>query len=862
MAKSYIFTMLSFLTLSSLFAQDKLKETLERFENGNAKVVRYKSNSLKTMNVSFLNENGRTVASIPFDTLSGKLHGDFFDPYNKGNFKKGNLNCDDCLFSFDRNNNLYRITLIDGKVNGQAIKWKVNSNHYIGQFEQNEQYSEVPLYILTNVERYFSKKKGNQIELVQQAQLLFEDGFLKGNQVLEYNTYEYSRNLAFLPIVKTELLFSEGILKGFKTLDEQNNIVDSLYSTTKSWKYRNELVENKGEIFHIFHKNNHINLTNLTLITKNNYNYSPEKQTLKKTMTNRDGYFLQQNPFKDDYGNAEGVVYDNPVIFYPSNLNTNKQGILEIDFNFEHYLLNDFFAQLIKKLLTNPSVMFDPSFRFFPDIPEPKSKDILQKKYDYQGSYWERARISESYMDETLRPYKNLAPQTPSEFINLVQTLRDDHKIFLNSFYVKTSHKSIDTLFKELVSLKKKEANETTYTKFSIDDLVPYFEHLDEQFKRYNSNKKERLAPLQKTLSKLYESHLSLEDFNGNEKYRELNRSKRDFLSQTFSSDDLIAPKKNNSPDNYNFDAVYLLNEEDFLEWLGKYEKLIELSQNWIADVSEWDSKLELFKNLFFNLLTRYPITSSDRDKIVIKITSDSIYGFPSTSLFLDNLPHRAQYEGTNSDFQRVFHGNTANRFSLMRLYQPAFGSKDLIKLFEFSNYIRQYQEIKAFNTKHLPNYGGSAAYTIKNIKVLYQEAFVHNIKHSSNTPLNQVVYASIGFPCSNNTYTNKVKEVYTRLNLNFDRMVIYSSVNSDWGINANTFIKYPKKNSIDDNPSYFAHTFYKSESKFNKDIERLKEVGIDYILPLANYFDTLGDCEKNDKFFRYSIIITGNPSP
>ena len=92
--------------------------------------------------------------------------------------------------------------------------------------------------------------------------------------------------------------------------------------------------------------------------------------------------------------------------------------------------------------------------------------------------------------------------------------------------------------------------------------------------------------------------------------------------------------------------------------------------------------------------------------------------------------------------------------------------------------------------------------------------------------------------------------------------MVIYSSVNSDWGINANTFIKYPKKNSIDDNPSYFAHTFYKSESKFNKDIERLKEVGIDYILPLANYFDTLGDCEKNDKFFRYSIIITGNPSP
>ena len=343
-------------------------------------------------------------------------------------------------------------------------------------------------------------------------------------------------------------------------------------------------------------------------------------------MTNRDGYFLQQNPFKDDYGNAEGVVYDNPVIFYPSNLNTNKQGILEIDFNFEHYLLNDFFAQLIKKLLTNPSVMFDPSFRFFPDIPEPKSKDILQKKYDYQGSYWERARISESYMDETLRPYKNLAPQTPSEFINLVQTLRDDHKIFLNSFYVKTSHKSIDTLFKELVSLKKKEANETTYTKFSIDDLVPYFEHLDEQFKRYNSNKKERLAPLQKTLSKLYESHLSLEDFNGNEKYRELNRSKRDFLSQTFSSDDLIAPKKNNSPDNYNFDAVYLLNEEDFLEWLGKYEKLIELSQNWIADVSEWDSKLELFKNLFFNLLTRYPITSSDRDKIVIKITSDSIY--------------------------------------------------------------------------------------------------------------------------------------------------------------------------------------------------------------------------------------------
>lgn len=863
---SFNLTVALTLFTSCLLAQEKLEETLERFEDGSPKVIRYKTVSLKTLGIFFLNNNKETIASISFDTLNNTINGNFYDPYNQGTFIDGALNCSNCQFSFDGNQSIYELSIADGKVIGSAIKYDVSNNHYIASLKNKSYYSEVPYYIVANVERYFSQNNGNRITLEKKAAFNFLNGILDGVQRLKYNTFQYSRDLDNLPIEQTELYFEKGVLKGFKTFDEKSNVVDSLYSTSNTWKYRNELIENQGEMFHIFHRDNQINLDNLTLKIDNNYAYSPEKQTVYHKMTAREGYFLQPNPFKDDYGNQQGTVYHNPVIFYPSNLNTNNQGIFEIDFDFEHYLLNDFFAHILHELLTDHKVLFDSKFKFFPDIPEAQKGDKVAQ-YDYQGSYWERSRLSQNYMYEVLRPYSKKAPQTPLEFLQFVIELRDDHKIFLNRFYLNTSHERLDPEFMAFLTNRFTEDQNHRFTEFSIDDLRPYFEHLDSLFKRHKQFKEQRAEPIDNMMHQLFDLDLSLEDFNGNQKYRGLSRSKNEFLHKLLLADPLIL-RKNKSvrekydPEDYNYDSVYLLQPDAYNEWIEQYKRLIQRSQEWISDVTEWDAKLEQFKALFFTLLTKYPIPEDARDNIITTIKQSSEFKFPNSSVFWKDLPHTGLFEGSNRDFQFMFKGNTANKFPLTRLYNASVTKDGLEQMFEFSNYMNRYKDIKKYNGSNLPNYGSSINELLVHIKELYHAAFVHLITYQAEVPLNQDIYSTSGFPCSDNGYsTGKIKALYRALELNFDRMVIYKSVNSEWGIDANKFEKYPKRKSQDDNPRFFAHTFYKNEKKMSKDLKILDDKGIAYLLPKVNYFKALGDCERNEKFFRYSIIIIGNPT-
>lgn len=78
MNKTTFFSLVVYIiTTSFSFSQDLIIETLERFDNNQKKVLRYKTQTLKVKKIEFFNQKSKIISRINYDTLTGKPNGRF-----------------------------------------------------------------------------------------------------------------------------------------------------------------------------------------------------------------------------------------------------------------------------------------------------------------------------------------------------------------------------------------------------------------------------------------------------------------------------------------------------------------------------------------------------------------------------------------------------------------------------------------------------------------------------------------------------------------------------------------------------------------------------------------------------------------
>ena len=232
-------------------------------------------------------------------------------------------------------------------------------------------------------------------------------------------------------------------------------------------------------------------------------------------------------------------------------------------------------------------------------------------------------------------------------------------------------------------------------------------------------------------------------------------------------------------------------------------------------------------------MITKYPLKREDRNEIINQIINDPQFNLPKNSIIFNFIPHIEMWEYFDyNSYKTATTGKTAKKI---------YNSINIKEIFEFSNYVENYTSIKKLLNDNLPNYGYSLNILNNQILLKYKEKYSDRIVNSSLIPVNQKVYTSVKFKCGDKDYNkSKITSVYNAVDLNYDRMVIYKSINSEWG-----------------NDGYTAHYFYKSEKKYKKDLLKLNKQKIKHIVPKANYYNTLGKCERNKNFFNYSLIIT-----
>jgi len=837
MKKSVFLSVVFTLILSSLsFSQNLIIENLERFESNTNKVLRYKTPTLKVKKIEFFNENLKVISRINYDTISGELIGDFFDPYNKGFYEKGKLNCEKCEFSFD-GEEWYEMNISEGKVEGIVIKKNIKVNPYRSNVLVNKKsYSEVPDYILSNIERYFiNTDEKEKITNAEIDELSFKEGLLNGVQKINYNFNNNTTRYLQFPITKSELFFNNGMLIGYKTIDSNNDVIDSIYNENKIWKYEKELIENKGELFYPFQVNNNLKFEL--------WNTSLKDQLVESKMVNV--YNIDGFDGKEDL----------PIYFFPSNLNSYDKGILKMDTGEKHLLTNTLLIDKLTEIILKPDNLYNDDFSYF-DISE----------YNRYGKIQNQFKEGIPYYEEISDLYKFNEVDGPLDFYKLIKQLILDNKVYINKFYLnptveKRNWRKPNKLSEEFI--EKIFSNEDLESKnrfflYSINELEPYFNFIDERYSTYTKNINERTPIIRKILEDLITINLNIDDLNYSDTnmIEDLKRSKKYFIDNHIKNDSLINSQKKiysgttlskNVEDS--FKKLYFLKDEEFSDWIKVKLNIISISEDWILDIKKWNKINTSLKEFFITLSTKYPITLYSKNDVVNTIVTQSKFNIPENSFILNYLPYAELFTDNEND------NNTLRISKMMFLMEKTSESIFKIEsLFKFSNYKENYTKIKQYFNENLPNYGYPLDNLFKEIESQYKEKFISEIINSSRIPVNQKVFTTLGFKCDNDNSKGTIKNIYNNLGLNFDRMVIYESMNSDLGNKLNIY----KANS-NISFSYFPHTFYNKEKDFQKDINMLNENGIEYIIPKSNYYTKLGGCEKNEKYFNYSIVIIGN---
>ena len=229
--------------------QDLLKEITKTFENGKPMFIDYlEMEDLKKVKTEIFNESGTLIFSVQFNKDTGKYDGEFYDLINKGYFKDGVLNCNNCMlveankpsvytYNHDRQNTLVtKGNVVNGRLTGKVERYTLHEGSY-----SKVDWESTRKYVDAGAGSGFRDVKTYRTGQFNKTQLptfnYNSNGVLDGEQVFEYKYGEMRRQ---------KLNFENGIVKSRVTYDSNNLIIDSLFNENKIWKINKKFVKNDG----------------------------------------------------------------------------------------------------------------------------------------------------------------------------------------------------------------------------------------------------------------------------------------------------------------------------------------------------------------------------------------------------------------------------------------------------------------------------------------------------------------------------------------------------------------------------------------------------------------------------------------
>jgi hypothetical protein len=243
------------LLLVSLFCvfqsngQDLLKEITKTFENGKPMFIDYlEMEDLKKVKTEIFNESGTLIFSVQFNKDTGKYDGEFYDLINKGYFKDGILNCNNCMlvdankpsvytYNYDRQNTLVtKGNVVNGRLTGKVERYTLREETYRKvDWESTRKYVDAGAGLgFRDVKTYTT---GQFIKTQLPTFNYNSNGVLNGEQIFKYKNGEVRR---------LKLNFENGIVTSKVSYDSNNLIIDSLFNENKIWKINKKFVKNDG----------------------------------------------------------------------------------------------------------------------------------------------------------------------------------------------------------------------------------------------------------------------------------------------------------------------------------------------------------------------------------------------------------------------------------------------------------------------------------------------------------------------------------------------------------------------------------------------------------------------------------------
>ena len=229
--------------------QDLLKEITKTFENGKPMFIDYlEMEDLKKVKTEIFNESGTLIFSVQFNKDTGKYDGEFYDLINKGYFKDGVLNCNNCMlveankpsvytYNHDRQNTLVtKGNVVNGRLTGKVERYTLHEGSY-----SKIDWESTRKYVDAGAGSGFRDVKTYRTGQFNKTQLptfnYNSNGVLDGEQVFEYKYGEMRRQ---------KLNFENGIVTSKVSYDKNNLIIDSLFNENKIWKINKKFVKNDG----------------------------------------------------------------------------------------------------------------------------------------------------------------------------------------------------------------------------------------------------------------------------------------------------------------------------------------------------------------------------------------------------------------------------------------------------------------------------------------------------------------------------------------------------------------------------------------------------------------------------------------
>lgn len=250
--KNKILLLLVSLCVFQSNGQDLLKEITKTFENGKPMFIDYlEMEDLKKVKTEIFNESGTLIFSVQFNKDTGKYDGEFYDLINKGYFKDGVLNCNNCMlveankpsvytYNHDRQNTLVtKGNVVNGRLTGKVERYTLTEGTY-----SKIDWESTRKYVAAGAGLGFRDVKTYRTGQFNKTQLptfnYNSNGVLDGEQKLKIHQHEEISHL--------KLNFENGIVTSMVSYDKNNLIIDSLSNENKIWKINKKFVKNNGFI--------------------------------------------------------------------------------------------------------------------------------------------------------------------------------------------------------------------------------------------------------------------------------------------------------------------------------------------------------------------------------------------------------------------------------------------------------------------------------------------------------------------------------------------------------------------------------------------------------------------------------------